>query len=126
MTTQPHNKTRRSPLVPLWLQVLIGIALGIVFGALAPHHAIALKPFGDGFIKLIRMTLAPIVFASVVIGIARMGDISEVGRIGAKTLIYFEVISTIALLLGLIAVNVLAARKRNEHRSRRARLPRDL
>ena len=99
--------TRRSPLIPLWLQVLIGIALGIVVGAIAPHHAIALKPLGDGFIKLIRMTLAPIVFASVVTGIARMGDIREVGRIGAKTLIYFEIISTIALLVGLIAVNVL-------------------
>ena len=105
MTSQPT--TRRSPLVPLWLQVLIGIALGIVFGAIAPHHAVALKPLGDGFIKLIRMTLAPIVFASVVIGIARMGDIREVGRIGAKTLIYFEVISTVALVVGLIAVNVL-------------------
>lgn len=105
MTNLPT--TRRSFLGPLWLQVLIGIALGIAFGALAPHHAVALKPLGDGFIKLIRMTLAPIVFASVVTGIARMGDIKEVGRIGAKTLIYFELISTFALVVGLVAANLL-------------------
>jgi aerobic C4-dicarboxylate transport protein len=82
---------------------LLGIAMGIVF----PHTAIALKPLGDGFIKLIRMTLAPIVFATVVVGIARMGDLKEVGRVGAKALIYFEIVSTLALVLGLIAVDIL-------------------
>ncbi len=97
----------RPLLGPLWLQVMIGIALGVVIGTLFPHTAVILKPLGDGFIKLIRMTLAPIIFATVVVGIARMGDIREVGRVGAKALIYFEVVSTVALLFGLVAVNVL-------------------
>jgi aerobic C4-dicarboxylate transport protein len=74
---------------------------------LVPHAAVAMKPFGDAFVKLIRMTLAPIIFATVVVGIARMGDIKEVGRVGAKALLYFEVVSTFALLLGLIAINLL-------------------
>lgn len=92
---------------PLWLQVMVGIALGAVVGAFYPHQAAALKPLGDGFIRLITMTLAPIVFISVVLGIARMGDLKDVGRVGAKALIYFEVLSSIALLLGLAAVNLL-------------------
>ena len=99
--------SRNSPLGPLWLQVLVGIAVGALIGALFPHFGIALKPLGDAFIKLIRMTLAPIIFATVVVGIARMGDIREVGRVGVKALVYFEVVSTIALLFGLIAVNLL-------------------
>src|ERR1700761_4628602 len=86
----------------LWLYVMSGILLGIVFGILAPHSAVALKPLGDGFIKLIRMTLAPIIFATVVVGIARMGDIKEVGRVGIKALLYFEVVSTLALLIGAL------------------------
>jgi aerobic C4-dicarboxylate transport protein len=98
---------RRSILGPLWLQVMVGIVLGVVVGILFPHFAIELKPFGDAFIKLIRMTLAPIIFATVVVGIARMGDIREVGRVGAKALVYFEVVSSLALLLGLLAVNLL-------------------
>ncbi len=106
MATQ-STKTSSNILGPLWLQVLIGILLGIIVGIVFPHTAAALKPLGDGFVKLIRMTLAPIIFLTVVVGIARMGNIREVGRVGAKALIYFEVVSTIALLLGLIAVNVL-------------------
>jgi Na+/H+-dicarboxylate symporter len=86
---------------------MVGIVLGVVVGILFPHFAIELKPFGDAFIKLIRMTLAPIIFATVVVGIARMGDIREVGRVGAKALVYFEVVSSLALLLGLLAVNLL-------------------
>ncbi|HEY4380143.1 MAG TPA: cation:dicarboxylase symporter family transporter, partial [Acidobacteriaceae bacterium] len=91
----------------MWLQVMAGIVLGVVLGVLFPHAAVTLKPLGDGFVKLIRMTLAPIIFATVVVGIARMGDIHEVGRVGAKALLYFEVVSTFALLMGLIAANVL-------------------
>ncbi len=98
---------RRFSLGPLWLQVLVGIVLGVAIGIFFPHTAVALKPLGDGFIKLIRMTLAPIIFATVVVGIARMGDLKEVGRVGAKALIYFEVVSTIALLLGVVAADVL-------------------
>jgi aerobic C4-dicarboxylate transport protein len=92
---------------PLWLQVAIGIALGVMIGAFFPRAAITLKPLGDGFIKLIRMTLAPIVFGTVVAGIARMGDLREAGRVGAKALVYFEIVSTLALLFGLAAANLL-------------------
>jgi Na+/H+-dicarboxylate symporter len=67
--------SRRPLLGPLWLQVLVAIVLGILMGIFFPRHAVALKPLGDGFVRLIRMTLAPIIFASVVIGIARMGDL---------------------------------------------------
>lgn len=107
-SVDPIRTSRRRPVLgPLWLQVMIGIVLGVVIGTLLPHFAVTLKPLGDAFIKLIRMTLAPIIFATVVVGIARMGDIREVGRVGAKALIYFEVVSTLALLAGLIAVNLL-------------------
>src|SRR6267154_758387 len=107
-SVDPIRTSRRKPLLgPLWLQVMIGILLGVIIGAAFPHFAITLKPLGDGFVKLIRMTLAPIIFATVVVGIARMGDLREVGRVGAKALIYFEVVSSIALLLGLVAANVL-------------------
>jgi Na+/H+-dicarboxylate symporter len=102
-----EKKNSRNILGPLWLQVLVGILLGIIVGIAFPHAAATLKPLGDGFVKLIRMTLAPIIFLTVVVGIARMGSIREVGRVGAKALLYFEVVSTIALLLGLIAVNLL-------------------
>lgn len=97
----------KKTVIPLWLQVAIGIVLGVLAGAFFPHAAITLKPLGDGFIKLIRMTLAPIIFGTVVVGIARMGDLKEAGRVGAKALVYFEVVSTLALLLGLVAANVL-------------------
>lgn len=98
---------RRPLLGPLWLQVLVAIGLGALAGALFPHSAAALKPLGDGFIRLISMTLAPIIFLSVVLGIAKMGDLKEVGRVGVKALLYFEVVSSVALLLGLVAINVL-------------------
>ncbi len=97
----------RPLLGPLWLQVAVGILLGVAMGMFFPHTATSLKPLGDGFIKLIRMTLAPIIFATVVVGIAKMGDLKEVGRVGGKALLYFEVVSTLALLFGLVAVNVL-------------------
>jgi len=99
--------SRRSLSSPLWLWVLFGIVLGVVVGVLLPHSGAALKPLGDGFVKLIRMTLAPIIFGSVVVGIAKMGDLREVGRVGAKALLYFEMVSTLSLLLGLLAVDVL-------------------
>ena len=98
------SAARRPRLGPLWLQVLVAIALGVVVGLVAPSAGVALKPLGDAFIKLIRLTLAPIVFGTVVVGIARMGDMREVGRVGLKALVYFEVVSTVALLLGVLAV----------------------
>jgi Na+/H+-dicarboxylate symporter len=99
--------SRRSMLGPLWLQMLVAILLGVAVGFLFPHSGASLKPLGDGFIKLIRMTLAPIIFGTVVAGIAKMGDLREVGRVGAKALLYFEAVSTLSLLLGLLAVDVL-------------------
>src|ERR1035437_5055092 len=104
---QDRTPEQRPVLGPLWLQVMVGIMLGVVVGVLFPHAAVALKPLGDGFVKLIRMTLAPIIFDTVVVGIARMGDMREVGRVGAKALVYFEVVSSLALLIGLAAVDIL-------------------
>ena len=106
-TTQPAAAKRRSLLGPLWLQVMVGIALGIVIGFFFPNFAVKLKPLGDAFIQLIRMTLAPIIFATVVVGIARMGNLREVGRVGIKALVYFQVVSTLALVAGFIAINLL-------------------
>jgi Na+/H+-dicarboxylate symporter len=91
----------------LYVQVLAGIVLGVVFGHLFPNLGADMKPLGDGFIKLIKMLLAPVIFATIVVGIARMGDLKEVGKVGAKALLYFEVLSTIALMVGLVVVNLL-------------------
>jgi aerobic C4-dicarboxylate transport protein len=91
----------------LYVQVLIGIMIGALIGHYFPDLGVTLQPIADGFIKLIKMLLAPIIFGTVVVGIAKMGNIKEVGRIGAKSLIYFEVVSTIALVIGLVVVNVL-------------------
>ena len=91
----------------LYVQVLTGIALGILLGLTAPEYAVAMRPLGDGFIKIVRMLIAPVVFTTVVVGIAQMGAMKEVGRIGFRALLYFEVVSTLALAIGLIVVNVL-------------------
>src|SRR4030081_1494125 len=92
----------------LYLQVLIAILLGIFVGALAPAYATNdwIKALGDGFIKLIKMVIAPIIFCTVVSGIAHIQDAKKVGRIGVKALIYFEIVSTFALLIGLIVGNL--------------------
>jgi aerobic C4-dicarboxylate transport protein len=86
----------------LYFQVLIGIVVGGLIGYFFPHAGVALKPFGDGFIKLIKMLLGPIVFLTIVLGIARMGDIKRVGRVGLKALVYFELVSSLALVIGLV------------------------
>ncbi len=90
----------------LYAQVLFAIAVGVILGAVAPEMGTAAKPLGDAFIKLIKMMIAPIVFCTVVVGIAKMGDMKEVGRVGLKALLYFEVVTTLALVIGLIVVNV--------------------
>ena len=90
----------------LYVQVLIGIAIGVLIGELWPDVAVDMKPLGDGFIKLIKMVISLIVFCTVVTGIAGMNDMKKVGRVGAKALIYFEVVSTLALAIGLIVVNL--------------------
>jgi aerobic C4-dicarboxylate transport protein len=89
------------PLRHLYVQVLIGVALGVLVGALWPDVGEALKPLGDGFIRLIKMIIAPVIFCTVAAGIAHMTDFKSFGRLGAKTLIYFEVVSTLALIVGL-------------------------
>jgi len=90
----------------LYLQVLFAIAVGSALGYFSPEFATSMKPLGDGFIKLIKMMIAPIIFTTIVVGIAKMGDMKKVGRVGLKALIYFEVVSTLALIIGLIVVNV--------------------
>ncbi len=86
----------------LYIQVLIAIALGVVIGHFFPDTGKELKPLGDGFISLIKMMIAPVIFCTVVHGISSMGDLRRVGRVGAKTLLYFEVVSSVALLIGLL------------------------
>ena len=91
----------------LYVQVLLAIALGVLLGFFAPATGAAMKPFGDGFIKLIKMMIAPIIFTTVVAGIAGSGDMKKVGRTGGLALLYFEVVSTFALLIGLLIVNIV-------------------
>jgi aerobic C4-dicarboxylate transport protein len=91
----------------LYVQVLIAIVLGAAFGFLAPEYGASMKPLGDGFIKLVKMLIAPVVFTTVVVGIAQMGAMKDVGRIGLRAILYFEVVSSLALAIGLVVVNVL-------------------
>lgn len=90
----------------LYLQVILGIVIGGLIGYLFPHAGVALKPLGDAFIKLIKMLLGPIVFLTVVLGVAKMGDVKRVGRVGLKAIVYFEVVSSFALLLGLMIASI--------------------
>ena len=85
----------------LFGQVVAALVLGVVIGVVRPDLAVALKPLGDGFIKLIKMAIAPLVFGVVVHGIVGAGDLRKVGRVGLKALIYFEAVTTLALVLGL-------------------------
>jgi aerobic C4-dicarboxylate transport protein len=89
----------------LYFQVIVAIIIGILLGHFQPTLGASMKPLGDGFIKLIKMIIAPIIFCTVVIGIASMGDVKKVGRVGGKALLYFEVVSTVALTIGLIIMN---------------------
>jgi aerobic C4-dicarboxylate transport protein len=91
----------------LYVQVLTAIAIGIALGNFYPEAGVAMKPFGDGFIKLIKMIITPVIFCTVVTGIAGMDDMKKVGRVGAKALLYFEIVSTIALAIGLVVITVL-------------------
>ena len=99
---------RRKPLYTvLYVQVIVAIVIGVLLGYVWPETGAAMRPLGDGFIRLVRMMIAPIIFSVVVVGIAKIGDLKAVGRIGLKALIYFEVISTLALVIGLVVVNIL-------------------
>src|SRR6516225_11595453 len=91
----------------LYVQVLLAIAAGILIGHYFSNLGVALKPLGDGFISLIKMMIGPVIFCTVVHGIGSMRDLKKVGRVGVKTLFYFEVVSTLALIIGLIVGEVL-------------------
>ena len=91
----------------LYFQVLVAIAIGIALGHFYPSFAVQLKPLGDSFIKLIKMMIAPIIFCTIVTGIAGMQNTKKVGRVGLKAILYFEVVTTLALIIGLVVINVL-------------------
>ena len=91
----------------LYLQVLVAVLLGALLGHFFPAKGAAMKPLGDGFIKLVKMLIAPIVFATVVHGIAKMGDLRKVGRVGLKGILYFEGLTTVALAIGLVVAKVV-------------------
>ncbi|HQZ88176.1 MAG TPA: dicarboxylate/amino acid:cation symporter [Gammaproteobacteria bacterium] len=90
----------------LYFQVLMGIVIGVFLGHFFPAAGISLRPLGTAFINLIKMMVAPIIFCTIVVGIAKMGDLKEVGRVGLKSIVYFEIVSTLALIIGLLIVNV--------------------
>ena len=91
----------------LYFQVLVAIGAGVVLGVFFPGAGAAMKPLGDGFIKLIKMMIAPIIFCTVVLGIAGTEDLRKVGKVGGLALLYFEVVSTLSLLIGLLIVNIV-------------------
>jgi aerobic C4-dicarboxylate transport protein len=91
----------------LYIQVLAAIVLGVLLGHFYPETAVSMKPLGDGFIKLIKMIIAPIIFCTVVTGIAGMQDMDKVGRVGVKALLYFEVVSTLALVIGMLVIHII-------------------
>src|SRR5262245_30977286 len=98
----PASVPRRKPwYTVLYIQVLIAIAIGIAIGHLYPQFGTSLKPLGDAFIALIKMMIAPVIFCTVVHGIASMSDLKKIGRVGVKTLFYFEGVSTLARASGL-------------------------
>src|SRR3954454_21940575 len=98
---------RRGLFGSLYVQVLTAIVAGVLIGYLYPKTGVALEPLGLGFVKLIKMLIAPIIFCTVVLGIAGMEDMKKVGKTGGLALLYFEVMSTVALIVGLIVVNVV-------------------
>ncbi len=115
LTTDPTQILAETPPPPkkqpfyltLWGQVLIGVALAIIYGYFKPASAIKMKPLGDGFIRLITMVITVIIFCTVVTGIAGMESLKKVGRIGGKALLYFEIVSTLALFTGMLVGNVV-------------------
>ncbi len=107
-TLEELAMTTRQPLYKsLYVQVIIAITIGILLGHFYPETGVALKPLGDGFVKLIKMVIAPIIFCTVVSGIAGMQNMKSVGKTGGYALLYFEIVSTIALIIGLVVVNVV-------------------
>jgi aerobic C4-dicarboxylate transport protein len=108
MESTTSKSARKLPLYrSLYVQVITAVIIGVLLGHFYPSVGEAMKPLGDGFIKLIKMIIAPIIFCTVVVGIAGMEDMKKVGKTGGLALLYFEVVSSIALLVGLVLVNVL-------------------
>jgi aerobic C4-dicarboxylate transport protein len=103
----PSESTKTPLYKSLWVQVLVGIALAVVVGFVRPKTGVALKPLGDAFIKLISMIITLVIFCTVVSGIAGMKNLKQVGRVGGKALLYFEVVSTLALAIGLLVGNTV-------------------
>jgi aerobic C4-dicarboxylate transport protein len=108
MSELPHARAiGKAPFyTTLYFRVLVAIALGVVFGSVAPAQAAKLKPVGEAFVNLVKMTIAPLIFCTVVVGIAGMKSMKSVGKAGGLALLYFEVASTLALVIGLVVVNV--------------------
>jgi proton glutamate symport protein len=102
----PRERSRPAWLPSLTTQIFIGLLLGILIGAIWPNAGVAVKPLADAFLRMIKMIIAPLLFATLVVGIAGTGDMKSMGRIGLKAIVYFEVATTIALFLGLLLVNV--------------------
>jgi aerobic C4-dicarboxylate transport protein len=103
-STPPRPKPLYSS---LWVQVLIAMVIAVVLGYVSPTRAIAMKPLGDAFIRMITMIITVLIFCTVVTGIAGMQDLKKVGRVGGKALLYFEIVSTIALGVGLVVGNLV-------------------
>ena len=102
-----HDPKPRPFYRSLYFQVITAIVVGVLLGHFYPDTGAAMKPLGDGFIKLIKMIIAPIIFCTVVVGIAGMEDMKRVGKTGGYALLYFEIVSTIALIVGLVIINVV-------------------
>jgi aerobic C4-dicarboxylate transport protein len=100
------RQARKAWYAQLWGQVLIAMVLGVGLGWFYPVAGVAMQPLGDAFIKAVRMLIAPLIFCTVVHGIAHMADVARVGRVAIKAIVYFEVLTTIALIIGLVAVNL--------------------
>ncbi len=105
--TEPTPARRKPLYASLWVQVLIAMAIAVVLGYVSPARAVAMKPLGDAFIRMITMIITVLIFCTVVTGIAGMQDLKKVGRVGGKALLYFEIVSTIALAIGLIVGNLV-------------------
>ena len=104
--TRTHKK-KKPFYKSLFLQVIFAIILGVAVGCASPETAVSMKPLGEAFIKLIKMLIAPIIFCTMVSGIAGMGDMKQVGRVGAKAIISFEILTTLALIIGWVLVEFI-------------------
>lgn len=110
--SNPSDPKKREPILlralkSLYIQVIVGIILGCLVGYFSPKTGIALEPIGKGFVNLVKMLIAPIIFLTIVAGIGSLGDLRKVGRVGLKAIVYFEIVTTLALAIGLIVVNLV-------------------